>query len=88
MVGRPSCRSGSGRETLPEVLKWSGDPPGGLEVVGRPFWRSGNVRKTHSVIEVVERSSRRCGAGWETLPEVRKWSETLPEVLKWLGDPP
>ena len=55
--------SGSGRETLPEVRKWSeampevwnwsGDPPGSLEGVGRP--------------------SRRSGTGWETIPEVRKW---------------
>ena len=33
LVGRPYRRYGSGRETLPEVWKWSGDPPGGLEVV-------------------------------------------------------
>ena len=44
VVGRHSRRFASGRETLPEVQKWSetipaewnwlGDPPRGLEVVG------------------------------------------------------
>ena len=78
MFGRPSRRSRSGWETLPEVWKWLetvpevrkwlGDPPGGLEVVRRP--------------------SRRCVTDRETLPEVWKWLETPPEVRKWSGDPP
>ena len=29
VVGKPSLRSGSGREALPEVLEWSRGPPGG-----------------------------------------------------------
>ena len=37
MFGRTSRISGSGREALPEVQKWSGGPPASLEVVGRPF---------------------------------------------------
>ena len=64
MVGRPSRRSGSGRKTVPEDRKWSEDPPGGPEVVGRP---SGGP-------EVVERPSRRTASGRKTLLEVRKWS--------------
>ena len=56
MVRRPSSRSGSGRrpswrsgsswETLLMVRKWLEDPPGGLEVVGRPYRRSGTGRET------------------------------------------
>ena len=92
-------RCGTGRETLPKVRKWSGDPPGGPEEVGRPSLRS----------EVVGRPSRRSGSGRETFPEVRKWSryffrevelvgrpskrsgsgrETHLEVWKWSGDSP
>ena len=54
VVGDPP---GTGRETLPEVrkwsethpvvLKWSRDPPGDPEVVGRPSWRFGTGRETH-----------------------------------------
>ena len=46
MVGRPSPRSESGWETLPEVRKWSVDPPGGPEMVGRPSRWSGSSRET------------------------------------------
>ena len=42
VVGRPSRRSGSGRETLPQVQKWSGDSPDGPEVVERPYRMSGS----------------------------------------------
>ena len=34
VFGRPSPRSGSGRETLPVVRKWLRDPQGGPKVVG------------------------------------------------------
>ena len=47
---RPSRRCGTGQETIPEdrkgsetipkVWKWSGDPPGGPELVGRSYRRS------------------------------------------------
>ena len=53
--------SGSGREILPEVQKWSGVPPKGLG--GHPGYP-----------EVVGRPSRRSGSGWEDLPEVQEWS--------------
>ena len=33
MVGRPTRRSGSGQEALPEVQEWSVDLPGGPGVV-------------------------------------------------------
>ena len=46
LFGRPSLRSGTGRETLPEIWKWSGDHPGGLKLVGRHSWRSGSSRET------------------------------------------
>ena len=58
MVKRPSLRPGTVRETLPEVRKWSGDPLGGLELVGRPSRRS-----FYSPV-----------SGWEALPEVRERS--------------
>ena len=55
MVERSSLGCGTGRETLPEfrkwwetlqeVLKWSGDPPGEPELVGRPSPRSGMGRE-------------------------------------------
>ena len=64
VVGRPSRRSGSGREalkiiwewsgTLPDVRDWSGFPPGCPGVVGKPY--------------------RRSGSGREALPDVREWS--------------
>ena len=64
MVEEPSQGSGSGRETIPKVRKWSGTLPevcewsvdafGGLEVVGGLTRRSGSDRVT--------------------FPEVRKWS--------------
>ena len=57
MVNGLSRRFGSGRVTLPEVWKWSGDPPGGPEVVVRSSRR----------LKVVGRPSRRSGSGRETL---------------------
>ena len=58
-----------GREALPEGREWSGVPPGGSRVVGKPYWRVG-------------RNSRRVGRGWESLPEGR---EPLPNGWEWLG---
>ena len=56
MVGRSVYRPGSGWEPLqhvlersgfpPAVQKWSGDPPGIPEVLGRPSSRSGIGRET------------------------------------------
>ena len=46
VVGRPSRRYGSGRETLEEVRKWSRGHPGGQTLVGRPLLRSGSGRET------------------------------------------
>ena len=66
MVERPSRRSGSGWEALPEVREWSGVPPGGPGVVGRPSCRSGWPIRTS-------------GNGCEALPEVREWSVSPPE---------
>ena len=37
---------------------------------------------------MVSRPFRRSGSGWESLPEVRKWSEILPEDWKRSEDPP
>ena len=64
MVKGPSCRSTIGRGTLPEVRKWSGDHPKGLEVAGDP--REGP--------EVVGGSSQRSGSGRGNLLEDQKWS--------------
>ena len=38
VVGRHSCRAGSGREALQEGREWMGGSPGGLNVVGSPSW--------------------------------------------------
>ena len=48
MVGCPFRRSGCGRETLPEVRKWLGNPLGSPEVVEGLSRRSGSGRKTLS----------------------------------------
>ena len=48
-MGRPSLRSGSGREAFLEVREWSGGPPEGLGVVGsgpEASRRSGSGRET------------------------------------------
>ena len=68
----------SGWETIPEVRNWSGDPPGGPEVVGRPSVGPELVgRSLHSNV-----SSRKA------LPEVWIWSGGPPGVQNWSGDPP
>ena len=70
--------------TLPEVWNWSGDPPGGPKVVGRPSRRSGTDWQTLPKIqkwsggspegsEVFGRPSRKSGSIWEALPEIREW---------------
>ena len=94
MVGRPSLRSGSGRETFLEVREWSGGPPEGLGVFVRPSRRSGSGREwSGGLLEVREWS--------EALKEVREWSEVvgrpsrrsgsdrkaLPEVRELSGRP-
>ena len=77
MVRRPSWRSGTDLETLQEVENWSGDPPGVLELVGRPSRTSGSGLKP-SRISVTDR---------ETLPEVRKWSGDTAGGLEVVGRP-
>ena len=49
LVGRPSRRSGTDWQTLPKIQKWSGDYPGGSEVVG----------DTPGGMELVRRPSQR-----------------------------
>ena len=63
LVRTTSRRSECGRETLTEVQKWSGNPPGGPEVVGEP---PGGV-------EVVGTTSQRSGSSRENLTEVWNW---------------
>ena len=46
VVGRPSRRSGSGREALLKVGVWSGGSPGGPGVVRRPLRRFGCGRES------------------------------------------
>ena len=78
MVGRPSERSKSGREILPQVRKWSGDPPGHPKVLGRHPGMSESGRETR--LEVWKLS--------QTLREVLKWSRDPLVVRKWSGDHP
>ena len=63
VVRTPSRMFGSGREALPDVREWLGDPP------GYPEWSEG-----HSGCPgVVERPSQMSGSGRDALPEVREW---------------
>ena len=88
MVGRSSRRSGTWRETLPEVQNRSGVPPGVPEPDGRPSRKFGSGRDPFGSPEVVGRHSRRSGSGWKTLPEVRKWLRDTPEGPEVSGDRP
>ena len=90
MVGGPSWVSGSSLGTLPEVWNWTGDPPGGPEVIGSHSRRSGSGREIQKWsgdpcggTEVVGRPSQRCRNGRETVLEVRKWLRDPPMVRKW-----
>ena len=47
MFGRPTRRSGSGREANSEDQEGSGGPPGGLGGVEMPIQRSGRSREAH-----------------------------------------
>ena len=55
--------SGSGWETIPDLLKWSGGLPGCPRDVGR----------LSRIPGVVGRPSRMPGSGRETLPNVWEW---------------
>ena len=80
--------SGTGQETLPEVWKWSGDPPGGPEVVERPSRRYASGWEALLEVwkfsvdrpggpEQVERPSGRSRSGIETLPRSGRSRESL-----------
>ena len=71
MVRRPYQSSGTCREIPPEVRNWSGDPPGGPEVVGRPFGGP----------KVVRRSVHSYESCTKALSEVREWSGFPPRGL-------
>ena len=55
-----------------------GDPPRGVELVGRPSQWSESGRETH----------RRCGTGREILLEVRKWLGDSVGGSEVVRDPP
>ena len=78
--------SGSGRETLSDVLEWSRGPSGYLEVVGRPspiVWEwSGDPPEC---LGVVGRPSRMSWSGREALLDILKWSEGPPGCLGVAG---
>ena len=92
VVVRPSWRSRSVREAIPEVREWSGDNHGGPRVVGSPSRRSGcgrvaitDVREWsrgptggREALPEVGRPSQKSGSGREALPEVREWSRHPP----------
>ena len=77
MVGRPSGRSSSGRETIREIWRWSGtlrevqnwsrDPPIGPELVGT--------------------LSRIAGTGRQTVSKVWYWPADPPGGLELVGRP-
>ena len=78
MVGRPIQRSISGRGTLPEVRKWSRDPPVSPELVGDTF----------GGLEVVGVRSRRSESDRWTHLDVRKWSRDLSGGPELVGNSP
>ena len=93
MVRGTYWRSGGGRGTHPVVRKWSVDPPGVPDVVGRStrFSKRGcvtpaEVRKWSGHPpegqEVVKRPSRKSKRGRENLLEVQNWYGNLPKVRK------
>ena len=59
MSGKPTRRSGRGREAHLKVREGSGGPPGGLGGVGMPTRRFGSP-------------TRRSGRGQEAYPKVRE----------------
>ena len=63
MVGRSFHSSRSGWEALLAVREWSGGPPKGPEVAGRPSQRSGSCREPPR--EVWEWSG--------SFPQLREW---------------
>ena len=77
--GRTLRMFGSGREVLPDIPKWLGEPPpltGCLEVVGRTSGMSGSGRETFP--DVPE--------WWEALLDVREWlggPPGHPVVVNW-----
>ena len=75
VVRGPSCRSGSGRGTRPEVRKWSVDLPEGSEVVEDPPQVQKWSGDPPEVPEVVGGPTRRSGSGRGTYTVVQKWSE-------------
>ena len=56
------------QESLLDIRKWSGGPPGCPRVVGRPTRMSGSGRKTLWM----------SGSGREALQDVREWSGSPP----------
>ena len=95
MVGRSSLRSGSGRESLPEVREWSEGPSrrSGSDREAHPKFQkwSGDSPEGPGVVGsgrwgpsegpgVVGEASRRYGSGSGALPEVLEWNEGPFEV--------
>ena len=77
--------SGSVREALPHVQKWSGVPLGDQEACLDVWeWLEGPPR----CLGVVGSLSRMSGSGRESLPDVLKWSGVSPDVREWSGGPP
>ena len=89
MVGGPSQRFRSGRETLPKVRKWSREPPRGQGTLPEVRKWSGNLFQVRmwsgdppEGSEVVGRPFQRSGSGRGTLPKVRKWEGVHSGVRK------
>ena len=59
--GRPFRMSGSGRDSLPDVLEWPGFPPGCPAIVGRPSQMCGRSREMLPNV-------------WSAFPNVWEWS--------------
>ena len=71
--------SGSGREGLPDVRKWSVGPRECPGVEGRVYRMSGSgVEALPDIRDMVGRPCQVPGCGREGLPDVRGWSEGHP----------
>ena len=69
--------SESGRESLPNVQEWSGDPSKCLGVVGRPY----------RMFESCREASRMSGSGRNTIPDVQESSGDPSDCLRVVGRP-
>ena len=85
MVKRPSQKTGSSREALPEVRERSGGPPKVRKWSRFSPRGPGVVRRPPGGLRVIEMPSRRSWSGQEYIPEVRVWSGVVGRPSRRFG---